>query len=475
MSIIESFFSVINGLIWSQLLVPLLLILGCYFSVSSGFIQFTYFRRMIKVITPSKRPKIGDRNISPLSTLLISVGGRVGGGNIAGVGVAIALGGPGAVFWMWVVAMLGMATSCIECTLAQAFKRKQSDGSYRGGPAYSIKYGLGSKYKWLALAYSICLVTVFGFGVNAFQGNAVAGALEDSFGIDRLNTGLILILICGAIISGGLLRITRVTDILVPTFAIAYLILAIVVVLLNISEVPSVFYSIFTNAFGFEEAVGGGIGSVIANGVARGLFSNEAGLGSVPNVAAAANTSHPVSIGISQALSVFIDTIIVCSCTALIILLGNIDSASMLNIDGVLLTQNSLAFHFGNWAQYLITIMILMFSFSSIIYNYYLGENAISFFTTNTNVIYIFRALVLGILMLGALSPSSTKIFFFSDPLMGMLAIINLYVMWRLFPVFKRLHEDYEGQRLKEKDEPVLAINKFKDLNFDFSIWKSKQ
>ncbi len=378
MEMLEKFFGVINDLTWGWALVPFLVVLGLFFTGATGFVQFRYFVRMFRVL--SGKNQSGDPNaISAREALLVSVGGRVGGGNIAGVAVAITLGGPGAVFWMWAIAAVGMATSLIECSLAQLYKRTEPDGTFRGGPARSIIHGLGADYRWLATLYAVCLIASFAIGFNAFQGNTVAGAALDSLGIERLWTGLALAVGTGLIVYGGIHRIAKVSDVIVPVMAVGYIVLALLVIVMNIGELPRVLASIFSNAFGLEEAVSGGMGAALAQGLRRGLFSNEAGLGSAPNVAATADVRHPVSQGITQSFSVFIDTFVICSCTAFVILLGNVYVPGAEGIDGVALTQQSLVSHLGGWAQYALTLAILLFAFSSIIYNYYLGENALSF------------------------------------------------------------------------------------------------
>ncbi len=262
MSTIESFFGLIGDLTWGWSLIPLLVIFGLFITALTGFVQFRFFKRMFRVL--SSKNQSGDPNaISAREALLISVGGRVGGGNIAGVAVAITLGGPGAVFWMWAIALVGMATSLVECSLAQLFKERQPDGTFRGGPARSIIHGLGHEFKWLAVIYAVCLIAAFGLGFNAFQGNTVAGAMEDSMGISRFITGAVLAVIAGFIVFGGIHRIAKAADVVVPIMAIGYILMALVIIVMNIGSLPGVISSIFANAFGLEEAVGGGMGAAI--------------------------------------------------------------------------------------------------------------------------------------------------------------------------------------------------------------------
>lgn len=469
MELLEGLFSAIGDLTWGWALIPLLVVFGVFITCMTGFVQFTYFGRMWSSLR--SRPDLDQSKISPREALLVSVGGRVGGGNIAGVAVAITLGGPGAVFWMWAIALVGMATSLVECSLAQLYKRTQPDGDYRGGPARVILHGLGHQYKWLAVVYAVCLIAAFGIGFNAFQGNTVAGAALDSFGVERLYTGVLLAILTGVIIYGGIHRIAKVADVIVPIMAIGYLLMAVIVILVNIGSVPAVLISIVSNAFGFEEAVSGGMGAAIAQGLRRGLFSNEAGLGSAPNVAATAEVKHPIAQGITQALSVFIDTILICSCTAFVILLGDVYVAGAADVNGVALTQQSMVSHLGGWASYFLTVAIFLFAFSSIIYNYYLGENALTVMTKNPMSVHAFRIIVVGIVLLGATAPGATSVFFFSDPMMGVLAVVNLMVIMMLFPVALRILRDYHEQAQAGVEYPVLDPDKFADLDIDRTAW----
>ncbi|WP_420414345.1 alanine/glycine:cation symporter family protein [Roseibium sp.] len=472
MGFLEQLFGLIGDLTWGWSLIPILVVFGVFITLATGFVQFEFFGRMFRVLKNDNN-SADPNKISAREALLVSVGGRVGGGNIAGVAVAITLGGPGAVFWMWATALLGMATSLVECSLAQLYKRKVGENDYRGGPARAIIHGLGKEYKWLAVVYAICLIAAFGFGFNAFQGNTVAGAVEDSLGIDRLWTGLLLAAIAGVIIFGGIHRIAKTADVVVPVMAVGYMLMALIVIVLNITEIPAVISSIVQNAFGFQEVVGGGMGAAIAQGLRRGLFSNEAGLGSAPNVAATAEVRHPISQGITQAFSVFIDTIVICSCTAFVILLGDVYVPGAEGIDGVALTQQSMVFHLGEWAQYFLTFAILLFAFSSIIYNYYLGENALTVLTGHPMSLTVLRAAIIGVVFLGAVAPAATSVFFFSDPMMGVLALVNLLAIMMLFPTAMRLLRDFRTQLKAGIARPVLNPDDYADLDIDREAWKA--
>ncbi|WP_284162937.1 alanine/glycine:cation symporter family protein [Frigidibacter sp. SD6-1] len=473
MEFLKSFFGYIDSLTWGWALIPILVVFGVFITIMSGLVQFRYFIRMFSVL--SGKNQTADPNaISAREALLVSVGGRVGGGNIAGVAVAISVGGPGAVFWMWCIALVGMATSLVECTLAQVFKRSAGESIFRGGPADYIRHGLGKEYNWLAVVYAICLLAAFGLGFNAFQGNTVAGAVEGSLGVSRYVTGTILTIVTALVIFGGIRRIAKAADVIVPVMALGYLALAIGAILINITEVPGVISRIVSAAFGYEPAIAGGMGAAIAQGLRRGLFSNEAGLGSAPNVAATATVRHPMSQGITQSFSVFIDTIVICSCTAFIILLSDSYVAGAEGIDGVVLTQHALADHYGEWSRYGLTAAILLFAFSSIIYNVYLGENALAVVTRSKEAVLVLRAVILGLVFLGAVAPNATSVFFFSDPLMGVLALVNLVAILMLFPTAMRVVRDYERQLRSGVDRPVFDPATFPDLDIDREAWDAR-
>lgn len=470
MEFLQTLFGYVDSLTWGWSLIPILVVFGVFITIMSGFVQFEFFGRMFRVLS-KKNQNSDPNNISAREALLVSVGGRVGGGNIAGVAVAITLGGPGAVFWMWCIALVGMATSLVECTLAQVYKRKDGEDSFRGGPADYIRHGLGANYNWLAIVYAVCLLAAFGLGFVAFQGNTVAGAVQDSLGVNRYVTGALLAVVTGIVIFGGIKRIAKAADVVVPIMAVGYLALAIIVILMNIGEIPGVIARIVAGAFGYEEAIAGGIGAAITQGLRRGLFSNEAGLGSAPNVAATALVRHPVSQGITQSFSVFIDTILICSCTAFIILLGDVYVPGAEGIDGVVLTQQSLASHYGEWSRYALTAAVLLFAFSSIIYNVYLGENAMAAITGSKTAIMVLRAAIIAIVFLGAAAPGATAVFFFSDPMMGVLALVNLVAILMLFPTCMRVVNDFRMQLKAGVERPVFDPASFPDLDLDREAW----
>lgn len=463
----------LNDILWGKVLITILIGLGCWLTVTSRFVQFRYFGNMFRILSAKntfKRNK--SEHLSSFQALMLSVAGRVGGGNIAGVAVAITLGGPGAIFWMWMVGLMGMATSYFECTLAQAYKKAEPDGTYRGGPARYIAKGLGDNWKWLAGLYSILLLVTFGFGFTAIQSYSVATSLEDAFSIPAYYTGIGLSLTVGIIIFGGIKRIAKVSEVLVPVMALGYLIMALIVLALNFGQISDVFMLIVKSAFGFGPVVGGSIGAAIIMGVKRGLFSNEAGLGSAPNVAAVAHVPHPANQGIVQSFSVFIDTIILCSCTAFIILLSGIyDPATISNVGGVALTQAALADHIGEFGRVFVSIALLLFGFSTILYNYYLGENSLKFFSENNDFFTnSFRAMIICLCCWGAIMDLGT-VFAFADITMGLLALVNLFALVLLSKKGLRIMKDYDDQRRAGIEQPIFDPSKFPDLSIDRAAW----
>ena len=465
--------SALSDLLWSKVLIAMLVGIGVWFTIATRFVQFRYFGKMFGILT-AKHHEADGRHLSSFQALILSVAGRVGGGNIAGVAVAITLGGPGAIFWMWVVGLMGMATSFIECTLAQLYKTAEPDGAYRGGPAHYIERGLGRNWKWLAMVYSVLLLVTFGIGFIALQSYAVATSLQDAFSIPLYYSGIGLALVVGLIIFGGVKRIAQVAEVLVPIMAGGYLLIAVVVLGLNFSEIPATLKLIVESAFGIGPVVGGGIGAAILMGVKRGLFSNEAGLGSAPNVAAVAFVPHPANQGVVQSFSVFIDTIVLCTCTALIILMGTAYDPTLGDASqGVALTQASLATHIGEWGRVFVSIAMLLFGFSTVLYNYYLGENSVSYLTTgrsNEFVMNGFRVVVICLCCLGAIMDLGT-VFGFADLTMGLLALVNLMALALLFKTGKRVLGDYDRQLKSGNKVPTFHAEEFTDLNLDAESW----
>ncbi len=463
----------LNDLLWGKVLIVVLIGLGLWFTIGSRFVQFRHFGRMFRILGANQAfAKDRHGHLSSFQALMLSVAGRVGGGNIAGVAVAITLGGPGAIFWMWLVGLIGMATSYFECTLAQAYKVSEPDGTYRGGPAFYISRGMGDRWKWLAAVYSVLLLATFGFGFNALQSYSVATSVHDAFGVPVLASGIVLAVVVAAIVFGGVRRIAHVAEFLVPIMAVGYLAIALVVIAMNLESVPAVLTLIVKSAFGLEPAIGGGIGAAILMGVKRGLFSNEAGLGSAPNVAAVAYVSHPASQGIVQAFSVFIDTLILCSCTAFMILLSDVYQPGLAtDLGGVALTQAALASIVGEWGRVFVSVALMLFGFTTMVYNYYLGENSLSYFTgENRGVLVVYRVVVIALCGWGATTDLGTA-FAFADVTMGLLALVNLFALTALFRTGRRLMADYDSQLEAGIVHPRFDASRFADLGIDPADW----
>lgn len=448
---------VVNDVLWLFVIV-LLVGAGLYFTLVTRFLQVRYFGHMWRLLGASKQGG-KDGGISSFEALMTSLAARIGTGNLAGVAIAIGAGGPGAVFWMWLTAILGMNTSFIESSLAQAYKEPHGDNVYRGGPAYYIQKGLHSHA--LAVLFSLCLLLAFGLAFNSVQSNTIADAFREAFNIPPLYTGLGLVLITAPIIFGGLKAVARVAGFVVPFMAVLYIVLALYIIGTNLGSFPGAIMSIFESAFGIQEVAGGIAGyavkDVIMNGVRRGLFSNEAGMGSAPNAAATAKScpDHPATQGFMQMLGVFIDTLVICTATAAIVILAQ--EGGLMTGEGINLMQASMTYHIGTMGGAFIAVAIFFFSFTSIIANYSYGESNLEFIAGKhaKTMIFILRLAVIGMIMVGALV-SLDVVWTFADISMGLMAIINLYAILRLAPVALRLIGDYERQL--KSGVPMLKI-----------------
>jgi AGCS family alanine or glycine:cation symporter len=465
----------LNNIFWGYVLIYGLLAVGVYFTVRLRFQQILHFGEMFRVITNA--PQTDKEGISPFQALCTSLASRVGTGNIAGVAVALNLGGPGAIFWMWMVALVGMATAYSESTLAQLYKVHDKEGGtgvYRGGPAFYIARGLGMP--WLGAIFSVCLILSFGLVFNAVQANSIADAMVGAFGIPKLATGLALAALTAIVIFGGIRKIAQVAEYIVPFMAGIYLLVALIVVAMNITEVPGMLGHIVGSALGFSEVAGGvagGVAAAMLNGVKRGLFSNEAGMGSAPNIAAAATPvpHHPSSQGFVQALGVFIDTILICTCTALMILLSGIYVPGG-EITGTQLTQTALGEHIGAIGPYFIAVAIFFFAFTSIIGNYSYSEMAMSFLGIGSATgLMVLRVVVLLMVVWGALQAVAT-VFNTADASMGLMATINLIAIVALSGTVVKLTKDYFAQR-HQGIEPMFHGRDYPELGdqIDHSIW----
>ena len=463
----------LNSIIWGYVLVYGLLAVGIFFTIRLGFLQFRHFGEMVRAIRGSRESDV--HGISPFQALCTSLASRVGTGNLAGVAVALYLGGAGAIFWMWMVALVGMATGYAESTLAQLYKVRDGKGQYRGGPAVYIAKGL--KAPWAAAIFAVCLIISFGLVFNAVQANSIADAMQGAFGAPKLGVGVVIAACAGVVIFGGLRKIVRFAEFVVPFMAGAYVLLALGVMAMNITEVPGVLALIVKSAFGLEEAAGGAVGSVTAamlNGIKRGLFSNEAGMGSAPNIAATATPAphHPSSQGLVQAFGVFVDTIVVCTATAIMILLAGVLEPGS-GVTGTQLTQQAMEVHLGEFGSYFIAVAILFFAFTSIVANYTYAENALVYLKGgNTLGLTILRLAALGMVIWGGYEAVVT-VFNAADASMGLMAVINLIAIVLLSGTVIKLTKDYLAQR-KEGVVPQFKSADYPELDekIDSSIWR---
>lgn len=467
MELISQFIDWANGILWTYVLVIMLIACAIWFSIRCKFVQITMLRDLpilFRNITHEEREK-GVERISSFQAFAISIASRVGTGNLAGVAVAIALGGPGAVFWMWLIAFLGASSAFVESTLAQLYKIKGKT-SYIGGPAYYMSIGL--KKPWMGALFSVLLIFTFGFAFNSLQSNTICQAFEEAFGTTHAYMGTVLTLLTAAIIFGGIQSIARVSSIIVPFMALGYILLALVIIAMNISEIPAVFSLIFSHAFGWEQGLAGGVGAAMQQGIRRGLYSNEAGMGSAPNVAATADVSHPVKQGKVQAISVFSDTLIICTCTAFIILVADIPAGSDAN--GIRLTQLALSQQIGSWGNIAVAVAIFFFAFSSILGNYYYGEANIRYLSNKTWLLNTYRVLVAFMVLFGSVASLST-VWNMADFFMGLMTICNLIAIVLLGKYAFRLLHDYREQKRQGVVDPVFSKDKMPDIAQDLDCW----
>lgn len=466
----------LNTIFWGYVLIYGLLAVGIFFTVYLGFIQFRHFGKYFgSVLNARSDDKAG---ISPFQALCTSLASRVGTGNLAGVAIAIYLGGPGAIFWMWMVALVGMATGYAESLLAQLYKVRDANGQYRGGPAYYISLGLGQH--WLGVIFALCLLLSFGLVFNAVQANSISEAMHGAFGLPSWVSGIGLVIVTAVIIFGGLRSIARFAEIVVPFMAAIYLLVAIYVLITHITQVPDMLLLIVRSAFGLEQAVGGAVGYTVAqamlNGIKRGLFSNEAGMGSAPNIAATATPQphHPASQGFVQGLGPFIDTILICTATAVMILLSGVFEPGS-GVTGVKLTQVVMESYMGPAGSIFIATAIFFFAFTSIVGNYSYAENSIFFLKLDrVGGLIALRLACLGMVMWGAISKLDI-VWNLADASMGLMATVNLIGIVALSGVVKRLTVDYLKQ-IREGKQPVFDPNAHPELvrGLDREIWLSK-
>ena len=473
MTFLENIVGTFNDGLWTFVVPWLLVGAGIFFAFRTALVQLRMIPSMFKSVVERPKGTGADADeeyggISAFKAFTISAASRVGTGNVAGVAVAISVGGPGAVFWMWIIAILGGATSFIESTLAQLWKVRDGD-NYRGGPAYYMKKGLG--WKPLAVVFSIAIAFTFGFVYQAFQTNAIAESLATSFGNDsftfRAIVGVIIATVSGFIIFGGVQRIANMTQIIVPFMAIAYLVIGLYVVVTNIDAVPGVISDILSHALGFQQIAGAGLGAAMMQGIQRGLFSNEAGEGSAPNAAATATVSHPVKQGLVQTLGVYFDTLVVCSITAFIILLGT-DMEYGGEAEGVSLTQKALSNEVGVWGIHLVTFILFFLAFSSILGNYYLAEANVEYLTESRTWLTLFRAVVIFFIWFGAVG-TLPFVFALADTGAGTMVILNIAAIIPLSGVAIKLLKNFNQQR-RQGIDPVFHRDMLPEIK-NIEVW----
>lgn len=452
--------NILNDYLWTYVVITLLVFCALYFTIRLGGMQFRLIHDMVKVITE----KPGKQNIGAFQAFAVSLSSRVGTGNLAGVASAIFIGGPGAVFWMWVMALFGAATAFVEATLAQLYKRRGEDSFY-GGPAYYMQYGLHRK--WMGSLFAVLITITFGMANQMVQSNTLCTAIADTLSTDVRWIGLATTVVTLAVIFGGIHRISHFSSIIVPFMAIGYVAIAIVVICMNITEIPAMLSLIVKSAFGVEPAAGGAMGIAVMQGVKRGLFSNEAGEGSAPNAAAIAHTSHPAKQGLLQSLGVFADTIVVCSCTAFIILLSGLYDSGR---DGIILTKTSLEHHIGFSGGLFVTAAIFLFAYSTIVANYFYGETNIRFLSKKKSYITSFR-IITGIVIMAGSILSLQETFSIVDLAMGIMTIVNLVAIIRLSPQAFFLLRNYLEQK-REGRNPEFRRSMMPDVEKDIECWE---
>lgn len=455
MELLNSAVDAINNVLWSYVLIVVLVACGLYFTVSTRFVQVRMLPEMIRLLTEGVGRKTEGHAISSFQAFCVSTASRVGVGNIAGVAIAIVTGGPGAVFWMWIIAFIGCATGFVESTLAQIYKLPRGNGKFHGGPAYYINNALHQPA--VAKLFAILISVTFGLIYVSVQANTIAMSAQ-TLGIAPLATAVFLAVLTGLVICGGMHRIAKVTEFMVPIMAGLYLIVALIIVIMHIDMVPAMFELILHDAFSPQAAVGGGFGTAVLTGVKRGLFSNEAGEGSVPNAAATADVSHPVKQGLVQSFGVYVDTWLVCSATAFIVLLTGQYTVGG-ELTGIALAQASLHSVFGPLAPVAVALMILLFAFSSIVGNYYYGEINIAFFKGDTHkYLVVYRFFVVVMVVFGSLA-ALQLVWNLADLFMGLLCLTNLYAIVRLAPYARKALDDYTAKKTRGVRDPEFAAS----------------
>ena len=465
MESLNNWIILLNDWVWTYMLIIPLVALGIYFTIKSRFVQFRNFKEMFRLLGEGVNTGKGKNSVSSFQAFCVATASRVGTGNLAGVATAIALGGPGAIFWMWLLALIGSASAFIESTLAQIYKEK-GERSFIGGPAFYIQKGL--KKKWMGILFSVIILLTFGLVFNSVQANTITLAFSELFGFSRFWPAVLLTTFTLLTIFGGIHRIARVSGILVPIMAIAYILVAFFILATHITQLPSLIGHIFANAFGLEQFVGGGLGATIMQGIRRGLFSNEAGMGSAPNAAATASVSHPVKQGLIQALSVFTDTIVICSCTAFIILLSDIPLDGSLK--GIQLTQAALTNAIGTLGSHFIAFCILLFAFSSIVGNYSYCETNLFFISRHRISLQIYRLAVGGMVFFGSIA-GLDMVWNLADLFMAIMTLINLVAIACLGKIALKALKDYYRQKQNGIKSPVFKAHEVLGENNGTTEW----
>ncbi|AWW28957.1 sodium:alanine symporter [Echinicola strongylocentroti] len=467
---------VVNNIVWSYALIGLCLAAGVYFSVRTRFLQVTYLKEMFKLLFKGES---SEKGVSSFQAFAIAISGRVGTGNIAGVAMAIAMGGPGAVFWMWVIAFLGGASAFVESTLGQVFK-EVNNGQYRGGPAYYIEKGLG--VRWYAMLFAFATIISMTLLMPGVQSNSIALSVQNAFGVPVEYTGLIITFFLALIIIGGVKRISKVAEVVVPFMAAAYILMALVIIGANIAEVPGVLMVIIKSAFNLEAAFSGVFGMAIAWGVKRGIYSNEAGQGTAPHAAAAAEVSHPAKQGLVQAFSVYVDTLFVCTATALMILFTG--QYNVINPEGGFIvehlpgvavgpeyTQYAVATHFPDLGSGFVAVSLLFFAFTTIMAYYYIAETNLSYLNRLQDrpwSLWALRIMILGATFYGTIKTAKVA-WMLGDIGVGLMAWLNVIAILLLRKPAMKTFEDYRRQ-LKAGKDPVFKAKEAGVDNADF--WK---
>ena len=468
----EGFFNIIEHIqqfLWAYLIMTMLIGCSLYFTVRLHFVQFRYFGEMVRqLFTSTKGDKNAEQNgqryVNSFQAFAISLSSRVGTGNLAGVASAIAVGGPGAVFWMWMMALLAAATAFMEATLAQLFKRKGKESFY-GGPAFYMQFGLHRR--WLGILFGLGIIITFGMGNQLIQSRTICDAVSVALGMEEHTIAIILMVLTMAVIFGGVRRISRFSAFIVPFMAVGYLLLALYILAVNIQQVPAMLMLIVKSALGLQQAAGGVVGVAVMQGVKRGLFSNEAGEGSAPHAAATASISHPVKQGLLQSMGVFVDTLLICTCTAFVILLSGLYNNGE---DGSILTGSAMEFHLGSFGRWYLTLTVFLFAFSTIIGNYFYGESNVRFITHRQWPIQAFRIITSLTVFVGGFI-TLQQAWSIIDLMMAVIVFLNLIAVLSLARYVYRLLDDYIRQR-REGRNPTFHRSLFPEIADDIQCWE---